>query len=65
MYQFSELKARNEATYQTIFALKKKVDTYYEYVQFKRAKFDCIGTEYDQDTGRILKMNFKFTGKFE
>lgn len=43
------------------------VYTYYEYVQFKRAKFDCDNskTEYDKKTGRIIKMEFKFTGKFE
>ena len=38
---------------------------YYEYVQFKRAKFDCVNTEYDQGTGRIVRMTFNFTGKFE
>ena len=36
---------------------------YYEYIQFKRAYFDCVGKpEYDKDTGRILKMEFKCTG---
>lgn len=36
---------------------------YYEYVQFKRAYFDCVGNpEYDKNTGRILKMEFKCTG---
>ena len=36
---------------------------YYEYIQFKRAYFDCVGEpEYDSNTGRILKMEFKCTG---
>lgn len=45
--------------------LKNDVYTYYEYVQFKRAKFDCTNVEYNQQTGRIIKMEFKFNGKFE
>ena len=35
---------------------------YYEYVQFKRARFDCIGTENDRNTGRIINMEFECTG---
>lgn len=36
---------------------------YYEYIQFKRAYFDCKGEpEYDKNTGRILKMEFECTG---
>ncbi len=36
---------------------------YYEYIQFKRAYFDCIEEpEYDENTGRILKLEFKCTG---
>ena len=38
---------------------------YSEYVQFKRARFDCEGTEYYNDTGRIRSIKFKFNGKFE
>lgn len=45
--------------------LEPYVYTYYEYVQFKRAKFDCSNVEYDSKTGRIIKMEFKFTGNFE
>ena len=44
--------------------VKKQIYAYYEYTQFKRAHFECIGTEYNQKTGRIIRMNFKFTGKF-
>lgn len=43
---------------------KNQVYTYYEFMQFKRAKFDCVGVEYNENTGRIIEMNFKFTGKF-
>ena len=36
---------------------------YYEYIQFKRSYFDCVGEpEYDKNTGRILKMEFECTG---
>lgn len=45
--------------------LKEYVYTYYEYIQFKRAKFNCINVEYNQQTGRIIKMEFEFNGKFE
>ena len=34
---------------------------YYEYVQFKRAKFKCTGTEYDRNSGRIINMKFECT----
>ncbi len=44
---------------------KEKIYTYYEFMQFKRAKFDCKNVEYDQQTGRIIKMEFEFTGKIE
>jgi len=38
---------------------------YYEYSQFKRAYFKCTGEEYNQDTGRIVKMSFEFLNKFQ
>lgn len=34
---------------------------YYEYVQFKRTYFNCTNTEYDTDSGRIIKMEFQCT----
>lgn len=43
---------------------KVKVYTYYEFMQFKRARFDCTKVEYNSTTGRIIQMNFEFTGKF-
>lgn len=52
--------------YQKILAYKDEVCIYYEYMQFKRARFDCIEEEvkYNPNTGRIIEMSFKFTGKF-
>jgi len=52
--------------------IRKDVYRYYEYIQFKRAKFNCeansisnTSVEYNQQSGRIIRMNFKFTGRFE
>ncbi len=45
--------------------IREKVNTYYEYVQFKRAIFDCEPDSVKYSTtGRLIKMNFIFTGKF-
>ncbi len=43
------------------------VEFYYEYIQFKRAYFDCKSEEvvYNRNTGRITSMTFEFNGKFE
>lgn len=35
--------------------IRSDVYTYYEYVQFKRARFDCTKVEYNQKTGRIIR----------
>lgn len=43
---------------------RNDVYTYYEYVQFKRAYFDCTSVEYNKNTGRIIKMTFESNGKF-
>lgn len=32
---------------------------YYQYMQFKRAYFECTNLEYDSETGRVCKMEFK------
>ena len=45
--------------------IRKDVYRYYEFIQLKRARFNCTNVEYDSDTGRIIKMEFKFNGKFE
>ena len=44
--------------------IREDAYTYYEYIQFKRAYFDCKDVEYDEHTGRITRMDFEFTGKF-
>lgn len=38
-------------------------DIYYEYVQFKRGIFKCTKVKYSP-MGRIVEMDFKFTGEF-
>ena len=45
-------------------SIKRNIYTYYEYVQFKRAHFKCDNVTYNQETGRITRMNFSFTGEF-
>lgn len=44
--------------------VKEDVLTYYEYMQFKRARFECDvdSIRYSTETGRILSMTFNFTG---
>ena len=39
--------------------IKEMTFKYYQITQFKRAYFECVSTEYDKETGKILKMNFK------
>lgn len=40
------------------------IDLYNEYVQFKRGIFECTNVEYSP-IGRVIKMEFKFTGQFD
>ena len=54
-----------DITYEQIQNYKERVYAYYEFVQFKRAHFDCIGSNYDSNTGRILYLEFQFNGKIE
>jgi len=51
-------------SFETISKKDKNVYAYYEYIQFKRARFDCVNIEYNDKTGRVIKMEFKFNGKF-
>jgi hypothetical protein len=37
----------------------EEVQKYQEYIDFKRAKFNCINVEYNKETGRIIKMEFE------
>ena len=43
----------------TLNAIKEIALKYYQITQFKRAYFECTNAEYDTETGRMLKMNFK------
>ena len=53
-----------ESTANTSGTIRYQIYQYYEYIQFKRAHFDSKNTEYNNKTGRIVKMYFEFTGKF-
>ena len=43
--------------------IRNDIYKYYEYVQFKRAYFNCTSAEYNKNTGRITKMTFETNGK--
>lgn len=43
----------------------EKIYKYYEYTQFKKAIFKCTKLHYDETTGKIDELNFRFTGKIE
>lgn len=43
--------------------IKEITSQYYQYMQFKRAKFDCTEVKYDPSTKRIVEMNFKLQTK--
>lgn len=45
--------------------IREDVYKYSEYVQFKRAHFECTKVTYNQNTGRIIEMDYVFTGNFE
>lgn len=45
--------------------LEKETLEYYQYQQFKRAHFKCTKTDYNQHTGRIVRLEFEFNGKIE
>ena len=41
--------------------IKKETQTYYQYSQFKKAYFNCVDRKYNENTGRIIYMQFQFT----
>ena len=43
-------------------SIRQDINRYYEYVQFKRANFNCTNVKYNEYTGRIEKMEFEYTG---
>ena len=60
----------NDKNYKTISggekieAIKQIVSIYYQYTQFKRTYFNCTNVEYNNQTGRIIKMDFVWVNKF-
>ena len=40
--------------------IKSVLPQYYQYAQFKKAYFNCIGRGYNNNTGRIISMKFEF-----
>ena len=43
--------------------IREDIYKYYEYIQFKRAYFNCTNVKYNSKTGRIISMEFEATGK--
>lgn len=43
--------------------IREDVYKYYEYIQFKRAYFNCTNVTYNNKTGRIISMTFEATGQ--
>ena len=43
--------------------IREDVYKYYEYIQFKRAYFNCTNVKYNSKTGRIISMEFEATGR--
>lgn len=62
---FNHITGQNFTNYNDVLKAKAGVYTYYEYIQFKRAHFDCIDSEYDSNTGRIKSLKFQFNGKIQ
>ena len=54
----------NKKTDTEIKTIQNATLQYYQLTQFKRAYFECVKTEYDKNTSRIIFMEFKFTGNF-
>lgn len=42
---------------------REDIYKYYEYLQFTRAHFNCTSVGYNEGTGRIVSMEFQFTGE--
>ena len=55
-------KTKNESK-DFIKAVKEIASKYYQYMQFKRAYFNCIEVKYDEQTNRVVEMNFELQVK--
>lgn len=42
-----------------------KMYEFYEYIQFTKAKFKCTKMDYSSSTGRVVNLEFQFTGEIE
>ena len=60
---FAELKIVPE-NYGGVDKIRKDILQYYQYLQFKRAHFDCTDLKYTS-YGRVKSFTFKFNGTFE
>ena len=60
---FTELKL-DPNDYGGISTIRNDILKYYQYMQFKRAHFDCKKLTFT-DKGRVQSFRFEFTGKFE
>ena len=58
------LNTSNLNKYDGIDKIQGDTKTYYQYTQFKRTYFNCTGVEYNDETGRIISMTFKWVNKF-
>lgn len=61
----SDIKAKFKSNLGNNRTIREDVYKYSEYVQFKRAHFKCTDVRYDENTGRIIEMDYQFTGDFE
>ena len=66
--QYTDYQDHVEQTYTEMCNyLKGKGDimAYYEYYQFKRGVFKCVGITYDDVNGRVSSIKFEFEGRIE
>lgn len=60
---YNSLSGFNINSWAALLAEEKYICKYWEYMQFKKAEFKCTGVEYNEQTGRVSKMSFEWTGK--
>ncbi len=52
-----------DTAYNTLKNNIKNIDAYYEYNQFKKAKFNCKNISYDdENSGRVKQISFEYVG---
>lgn len=60
---FRNVLKRDDLNTTELQAIKNSTCTYYQYMQFKRAYFNCTNFEYDEDTGRVCKIEYEISVK--